>query len=77
MLHQFVRYLKITVAWYFQRQTDTTIFYMVHRLPHIKAVQCFLQFCGKLVDIAGRKIGIINLVVILVIFLPLFVHKHM
>ena len=36
----------------------------------------------KLVDIAGRKIqirkiGIINLMVILVISLPLFVHKYM
>ena len=43
-------------------------------------VQCSLQFCVKLVDIAGRKIqirkiGLINLMVILVIFLSLFVHK--
>ena len=45
-------------------------------------VQCSLQFCMKLVDIAAhkigiRKIGIINLMVILVIFLPFFVHKYM
>ena len=41
----------------------------------MKKVQDSLQFCVKLVDIAGhkiliRKIGIINLMVILVIFLP-------
>ena len=45
-------------------------------------IQCSLQFCVKLVDIAHRKmqtckIGLINLMVILVIFLPLFVHKYM
>ena len=45
-------------------------------------VQCSLQFGVKLVDIADckmriRKIGLINLIVILVIFLPLFVHKYM
>ena len=44
-------------------------------------VQCFLQFWVKLVDIAGRKIWIrktriINLMMILVIFLSLFVHKY-
>ena len=45
-------------------------------------IQCFIQFYVKLVDIAGRKIGIckigiINLMLNLVIFLPLFVHKYM
>ena len=44
--------------------------------------KCVDQFCMKLVDIAGHKIwirniGTINLMVILVIFLPLFVHKYM
>ena len=37
-------------------------------------LQCSLQFCVKIVDIAGRKIGIM---VILVIFFLLIVHKYM
>ena len=46
----------------------------------MSSVQCSLQFCLKLVDIAGRKIqilkiGIINFMVILVIFLTLFVRN--
>ena len=35
------------------------------------------NFCVKLVDIPDRKIGILNFMVILVIFLSLFVHKYM
>ena len=45
-----------------------------------RKLQCSLQFCVKLVDIAGckmriRKIGIINLMVILITFLALFVQQ--
>ena len=61
--------------------TNSSLFFFSWWPNHFKE-QCFLQFYVKLVDITGhkmqiRKIEIINLMVILVIFLPLFVHKYM
>ena len=59
-----------------------TLYYVAYSRFGPIIVQCSLQFCVKLVDTAGRKIqirkiGIINLVVILILFLPLFVQKYM
>ena len=71
-----------TTSWSFNHALMIHVSSENHLHHNQRYIECSLQFCVKLVSIVGRKmqihkIWLINLMVILVIFLPLFVQKYM